>query len=538
MSDDKFPDKKKPDEPKGPPKDKKDNEAPENKKDDKSPKGDKQPEQEDDQEAPQKPQQPQLIQQSPLAAAAIKTLRQLVDRLDTRRAAEALEGEAEASQQAEDTGMDAESMPDYKGEEIYVSFDGDDLGNAVARAEEKNDEASLAEISMRINAGNDLFIDWITAHRGKVIQTGGDEGCGRVNSNALVDLEDFRRKYVSETGTTVTVGVGSGISESTKARMLGKLRGKDQVCYFDDSTEAELMMRIEDGDGNGEAQKMRAAGLMPAKADEPRPTASQTGVDAPVEDGGTQRTSANQNDPETSPDNGEGKEESVQSGPDKVGGDEEPEDTDTPIQPGELPDELFDNRHERGRQAEMDTINAENGEGEFVREAPEETEEYADPNPDLNTFGDSPDNTMAEDHDTTPSTEGDGAQPEQDQEQPASAGPGPDEGGDDEWEYTHPDELEGIAPEGYAPADPESQEVTGPEVGDVGGQHPEWAVDQSGDTVPDEFSDEANGDLDGEGQGVSSDVGPPEDPDERNNYRKQLGRQIAPALRNMMGSRR
>jgi hypothetical protein len=167
----------------------------------------------------------------------------------------------------------AESMPDYKGENIYISFDGDNIGNAVARAESKDDERTLAQVSQKIQSGQDLFVAFLTQHQGRLVQAGGDEGLGVCNSNCLVDLEGFRRRYKEVVGATVTVGVGRKISEATKARMLGKLRGKNQVCHFDDSTEAEIKIRSEQDDS--EAKKLGQAGLL----GEEKPGIPKFGID-------------------------------------------------------------------------------------------------------------------------------------------------------------------------------------------------------------------------------------------------------------------
>lgn len=193
------------------------------------------------------------------AADPIEILRSLLERVEQRRAAEQHPEDQEAQDQASAAG--AELVPDYKGRPIYISFDGDDIGNAVARAEAKDDEEALTEISQRINAGQDLFIDFLMYHQGKLVEAGGDEGLGRCSSNCLEDIEEFRSRYQEVVGATVTVGIGEKISQATKARMLGKLRGKDQVCHYDDSTESELEMRSQQG--GHEAEKLGQAGLIP-----------------------------------------------------------------------------------------------------------------------------------------------------------------------------------------------------------------------------------------------------------------------------------
>ena len=133
-------------------------------------------------------------------------------------------------------------------EKIYVSLDGDNIGNAVARAEEKDDEQTLAEISNRINAGQDVLRNWAMLNNGQVIEAGGDEGLVKVPAAAKKEIENLRSQYLQAVGNTCTVGVGKKISESTKARMLGKLTGKNKVVTFSDSTIKELDLKMKDRD--------------------------------------------------------------------------------------------------------------------------------------------------------------------------------------------------------------------------------------------------------------------------------------------------
>jgi hypothetical protein len=182
----------------------------------------------------------------PLIQKAVETLRMLVERVQTKRKAESLEADAAAMAAAQSTGLDAIAVPDFKGEDVYVSIDGDGIGNAVMRAESKDDEQTLSDISRKIEHGQGLFRDWVLAHSGRIIEAGGDEALARVSSVALPELEAFRATYHEGVGATLTIGVGRKISESTKARSLGKLRGKNQICYFEEgSTDEELQARIE-----------------------------------------------------------------------------------------------------------------------------------------------------------------------------------------------------------------------------------------------------------------------------------------------------
>lgn len=99
---------------------------------------------------------------------------------------------------------------------------------------------------------------------GKVIEQGGDEGLVKVPASAKPHIEELRAQYASVVGATATVGVGKKISESTQARMLGKLKGKNQTVYFDESTARELKLRLQDQEQT-EPNKIRAAMAEPTQ---------------------------------------------------------------------------------------------------------------------------------------------------------------------------------------------------------------------------------------------------------------------------------
>jgi hypothetical protein len=152
--------------------------------------------------------------------------------------------------------------------QFYVTMDGDGIGNQVARAQYTDDEAKVKEVSLRIESGKELFVQWGIVYGGVVIEVGGDEGQVRVPSTALDHIEEFRANYKKQVGATVTVGVGRTISESIQARELGKLRGKNQVVYFDENTEKELELRLQTKGDQSPEKKLAESGVLDKKPDE------------------------------------------------------------------------------------------------------------------------------------------------------------------------------------------------------------------------------------------------------------------------------
>lgn len=191
-------------------------------------------------------------------------IKDILANVDAKRQGKVTQKDAADQQQALASG--GELIPDYKGRDVYISWDGDGIGNKIAQAEERNDEDALASMSQRIESGQQAVRDFITQNQGMTIQSGGDEGLGKINSNLISQLENLRKLYKKATGATLTIGIGDKISECTKARMLGKLSGKDQIVYFDENTEKEIELRNQED--NPEAKKLAQGGLIGSPKEE------------------------------------------------------------------------------------------------------------------------------------------------------------------------------------------------------------------------------------------------------------------------------
>jgi hypothetical protein len=205
--------------------------------------------------------------QSPIASEdvssriepALKVIKEILKRAEQKKQQRAdIEAHVQAVKLEQ---QNAQAIVPMDGQ-FYVTMDGDGIGNQVARAQYTDDERKVKEVSARIDNGKDLFIQWSIQHGGVVIEAGGDEGQVRVPAAALESIEEFRNNYKKQVGATVTVGVGRTISESIKARELGKLRGKNQVVYYDEQTEPELNLRLQDKGDNSAAKKLSESGVI------------------------------------------------------------------------------------------------------------------------------------------------------------------------------------------------------------------------------------------------------------------------------------
>lgn len=148
----------------------------------------------------------------------------------------------------------------------FMAYDGDNAGRLVGRAILADDAQALHDVSNRISHGHDIVKDWVEAHGGKVISGGGDEGTFIIPQHCIEDIEKLRSDYKFATNLTMTVGVGHSLSQSGKALMVGKFRGKDQVCQYDASIEEELTQsqaHLVDGTATEEEQKINEAYFKP-----------------------------------------------------------------------------------------------------------------------------------------------------------------------------------------------------------------------------------------------------------------------------------
>ena len=208
--------------------------------------------------------EPKNASQEDRLSGPLKVIKDLLARVEQRKKVQGMKDPNPPAASSPNPDQNQAPRPsdmelvDEKPSMLYVSYDGDNIGNAVARAEEKDDEEELAQMSRRIEAGQKLASDWCLSVQGTIIEQGGDEGLLKVPSTAMHRVEELRSSYYNTVGATLTVGIGAKISQSTKARMLGKLRGKNQVCQYDEGTEEELNLKLKDQDKT-EANKIRTA---------------------------------------------------------------------------------------------------------------------------------------------------------------------------------------------------------------------------------------------------------------------------------------
>lgn len=129
---------------------------------------------------------------------------------------------------------------------VYISIDGDGIGQKVGRASLANDVEDISRISQSIDRGNEIWKSWTLSTGGRVISMGGDECRMEIPADHLDDLPDLRNQYAETVGATVSVGVGMDVSEADRALLYAKVSGKDRIVLFDDTVAKAIEALVEE----------------------------------------------------------------------------------------------------------------------------------------------------------------------------------------------------------------------------------------------------------------------------------------------------
>jgi hypothetical protein len=124
---------------------------------------------------------------------------------------------------------------------VFVSIDSDDAGKLVGRMSLADDPDGLRRISRVIESGNKLWTDWALNCAGEVISAGGDEARLSVPASAIGQIPPVAKQYYELTGFTVTVGIGTHISQADKALLVGKIQGKNCIRFYEEADEQILL---------------------------------------------------------------------------------------------------------------------------------------------------------------------------------------------------------------------------------------------------------------------------------------------------------
>jgi 2'-5' RNA ligase len=140
---------------------------------------------------------------------------------------------------------------------VYVTGDGDDIGQQVGRMSIEDDVAGLQEMDEKIQAGGQAWREFAESVGGEVIGIGGDEIRVMIPESEIERIKDTLIKYHDLTGHTMSVGVGDRLSEADKAMIIAKFNGKDVIVIWQPEMEEELEEAKEEVLSKGQEKQVK-----------------------------------------------------------------------------------------------------------------------------------------------------------------------------------------------------------------------------------------------------------------------------------------
>ena len=117
----------------------------------------------------------------------------------------------------------------------FIAVNGDNVGDSIGSAIATDNHEELSKITGGLKDAHGAIEQWIESVGGQVVTSSGDEGIYKIPAESYDEatIDSLRDQYSQSTGTTITVGVGTSMSEASKALIYGKLNEKDQVVEYD-----------------------------------------------------------------------------------------------------------------------------------------------------------------------------------------------------------------------------------------------------------------------------------------------------------------
>lgn len=116
---------------------------------------------------------------------------------------------------------------------VYVSCNGDAVGEQIGNAIMSDDHQALAGLSRKFKDAHMSIEKWAQKKGGEIVASSGDEVIFSLPEEALGELESVKEAYAQASGTTLTIGIGQTISQASKALIYGKLNEKNQIVEYE-----------------------------------------------------------------------------------------------------------------------------------------------------------------------------------------------------------------------------------------------------------------------------------------------------------------
>lgn len=123
---------------------------------------------------------------------------------------------------------------------VIIAWSGDHTDGQANQASLSDDVEALRRISQNTDRGNKIWESWVTLSDGSLISYGGDAGRADVSAERLSELPRIREQYAQTVETSVSVGVGTKVSEADRALRCAQLRGGDRIVLYTPDIEPEI----------------------------------------------------------------------------------------------------------------------------------------------------------------------------------------------------------------------------------------------------------------------------------------------------------
>ena len=123
---------------------------------------------------------------------------------------------------------------------IYISIDGDDTGNKIAKSYLENDEVTLARIIKELNSILAQICEYLKLIEFEIIYCAAD---GIASKGSALDLDAFAQyiKTIGKPDHTFSVGIGDDLQTSFLALKYAKAVGKERIVVREEGAKFRII---------------------------------------------------------------------------------------------------------------------------------------------------------------------------------------------------------------------------------------------------------------------------------------------------------
>ena len=102
-------------------------------------------------------------------------------------------------------------------DKLYIAINGDDVGKGIGNAIANDNHEELQNLSNSINESHGSLEKWVQENGGEILTSTGDETLASISPELASQLEEVKSQYQEQSGNSLTIGIGSSMSEAFKA---------------------------------------------------------------------------------------------------------------------------------------------------------------------------------------------------------------------------------------------------------------------------------------------------------------------------------